>query len=290
MFDEKRCAEACAHIARRIVRPAILDYLRPGRLAVETKPDFSPVTAADREIEQATRRFLAAEFPGYGLLGEEFGPERLDSEYVWSIDPVDGTEAFAAGLPLFGTLLALIRQSGDGCRQPLLGAVYLPLQDHLIVGNRATTTLDGVSVRMPAPPDLERQCLILGNVSVLARNLAEDKAAQLFALAGRFRSTQTWGDCWGYHGMLLGAVHARFEGGLGVDDVAPLEPIILGAGGMVTDWEGRSITEAFSRLPSLDAAGDALGVIVSASPSLHRQMMDILAMDPARRQPEGRRV
>lgn len=105
--------------------PVILDYFRTN-LAVEQKDDASPVTRADRETETVLRQILAAEAPDHGVLGEEHGSERLDAEYVWVLDPIDGTRAFVNGIPLFGTLIALTHNG-----TPVLGVI-----DHPALGER----------------------------------------------------------------------------------------------------------------------------------------------------------
>jgi len=200
LYDESQCIAACGHIAREIVRPIVRRYFGDGSVAVERKRDRSVVTGADREIEARIRVFLEDRFPRFGLLGEEYGAERTGEEYVWTIDPIDGTEAFVAGLPLFGTLLAVVRQR-DGIREPLVGALYLPVQDQLVIGNRACTTLEGHPITMdPAPADV----LLLGNITECAKHLAPSQWAGLRRLATRYRATHTWGDCQGYMALLIG--------------------------------------------------------------------------------------
>src|ERR1700680_678484 len=99
---------------------AIRPYFRTP-LAVDDKPDLSPVTAADRAAEAAMRRLINARFPDHGIIGEEYGRERADGEFVWVLDPIDGTKSFISGMPLFGTLIALM-QAG----RPILGVIDQP--------------------------------------------------------------------------------------------------------------------------------------------------------------------
>jgi myo-inositol-1(or 4)-monophosphatase len=97
------------------------DFIRPLHgcrdVAVELKSDQSPVTLADRGVEELMRRMIKTRFPSHGLLGEELGPENTDAEFVWVLDPVDGTKPFITGVPLWGTLIALLHQG-----QPVLAA------------------------------------------------------------------------------------------------------------------------------------------------------------------------
>src|SRR5688572_12458146 len=134
-YDEEACRAAAEHIARQIVRPLIQKHWKTDSLKVATKSNASVVTDADHAIEEEIRAYLARSFPGYGVIGEELGAQDADRDLVWTIDPIDGTEAFVAGVPLFGTLLAVIRQRGSE-RTPVFGALYLPVQDQLVLGNR----------------------------------------------------------------------------------------------------------------------------------------------------------
>src|SRR5438874_2620835 len=105
MQDFIEAAEAAAEAAGAIIRP-----LFRSQLLVDSKGDASPVTEADRQAELAIRALLAARFPGHGIWGEEYGLERADAEYLWVLDPIDGTRAFVTGRPLFGTLIGLLRR------------------------------------------------------------------------------------------------------------------------------------------------------------------------------------
>ena len=257
------------------MRPLVHRYLSGTELGVEAKADRSLATAADLAIEREARDYLSREFPGFGLIGEELGASASDSEYVWTIDPIDGTEAFVSGLPLFGTLLAVIRQDDDGTRTPLLGAIYLSVQDRLVIGNRTVTTIDGQPVRMPTAVPMQDSTLILGDVSRIARAFPARTHDRLLALSGRFRATHTWGDCLGYLAMLEGRAHARIEANLGVDDIAPIEPVILGAGGTVTTEDGTTLSQALSACANL--GDDPSFVCVSAaSPRLHGELIAAL--------------
>ncbi|HTT80449.1 MAG TPA: inositol monophosphatase family protein, partial [Stellaceae bacterium] len=119
------------------------------KLAVDDKPDRSPVTAADRAAEAAMRELIAARFPDHGIIGEEFGREREDAEFVWVLDPIDGTKSFISGVPLFGTLIALAHRG-----RPILGVIDQPIQRERWIGAEdRPTTFNGAPVRCRACPD-----------------------------------------------------------------------------------------------------------------------------------------
>jgi myo-inositol-1(or 4)-monophosphatase len=265
VYDETSCVAACEHIARHIVRPLVLRHLTTAG-AIGTKSDGSLVTPADREIEAAIRAYLTERFPAFGLFGEEFGLERGYADYVWTIDPIDGTEAFVAGIATFGSLFAVVRQR-EGARVPLLGALYLPLQDRLLIGNAARTTLDREDLRVPQSAE---NVLLLGNVAKCARHMSLSQWEALRQHSLQYRSVQTWGDCLGYVNLITGKACARLEFGLGVDDVAPIEPILLGCGASVTCVDGTSISRALSSLHTLADETD-FGVLCAVSRAAHTQ-------------------
>src|SRR3954454_19416785 len=103
---------------------------------VEDKADLSPVTIADREAEMAMRRLIAVRFPDHGIIGEEFGREREDAEFVWVLDPIDGTKSFISGVPLFGTLIALARRG-----RPILGIIDQPISRERWIGATGRPTV-----------------------------------------------------------------------------------------------------------------------------------------------------
>src|SRR5215212_5982168 len=135
------------------------DFIRPlyrqPSVVVETKADLSPVTVADRGAEELMRTRIAKRFPTHGVIGEEFGSERAEAEFVWVLDPVDGTKAFITGLPLWGTLIALLHGG-----QPVLGCIHQPVLEQLVLGDCQTTQLNGRTVRCRATPRIEDATLL----------------------------------------------------------------------------------------------------------------------------------
>ena len=137
--------ESCRAFTLELAR-ASGDFIRPlfGRrdLPVELKSDQTPVTFADRGAEELLRRMINQNFPAHGIIGEELGAENPGAEFVWVLDPVDGTKSFVTGVPLWGTLIALLHRG-----QPVLGCIHQPVLQQLMLGDGATTTLNGRAVR-----------------------------------------------------------------------------------------------------------------------------------------------
>ena len=226
----------------------------PG-LAVETKADASPVTAADRGAEELMRARIAKKFPAHGIIGEEFGTERADAEFVWVLDPIDGTKSFISGVPLWGTLIALLHRG-----QPVLGAIHQPILRQLVVGDGTTTTFNGHTVHT-------RRCTRIEDATLLTSdplNPAKHQNGAAFdALARRAKLVRTWGDCYGYLLVTSGQADAMLDPIMNPWDIAALVPIIRGAGGVITDWRG-------------GAAYPATSTVAAATPALHAQIIGAL--------------
>ena len=248
-----------------LIRPYFGD---PG-LAVETKPDSSPVTAADRGAEELMRRLIRKRFPGHGIVGEEWGNENESSEWVWVLDPIDGTKAFAAACPLFGTLIALAHQG-----RPVLGAIHQPILRQLLVGDGETAVMhqgaEGVpyaglgaparrAVRVRPCADIEAATLLTSD----PLNPGKFRDGPAFdALARRARVFRTWGDCYGYLLLATGWADAMCDPIMNPWDIQALVPIVRGAGGVITDWRGGDPVKADS--------------IVAAGPLLHPRIIAAL--------------
>jgi len=197
---------------------------------------FDPVTAADRDAEAAMRALIAARFPGHGVLGEEFGAQAAGGSQVWVLDPIDGTRAFVSGLPLWGTLIGF-RQDGA----PRLGMLAQPYLGERFAG-------DGRSAELVARDGRRRlRCRACEGLAAATLSTTDP---DLFGGAdiGSFRRlrehvrlTRYGYDCYAYAMLASGFIDLVVEAGLKAYDIEPLVPIIEGAGGVVTDWEGRPI-------------------------------------------------
>jgi myo-inositol-1(or 4)-monophosphatase len=236
------------------------DFVRPlfgaPGLAVETKSDQSPVTAADRGAEELMRAMIAKKFPAHGIIGEEFGTERGDAEFVWVLDPIDGTKSFITGVPLWGTLIALLHRG-----QPVLGAIHQPVLRQLMLGDGATTTLNGRAVRCRATTRIEDATYLYSdpvNPAKFQRGPAHD------ALLRRVKLARTWGDCYGYLLVAAGWADVIADPIMNPWDIAACVPVIRGAGGVISDWNG-------------GAAYPAESTIASATPALHAEIVAALS-------------
>lgn len=209
---------------------------------------FDPVTAADRAAEQAMRTLIRRHFPEHGIIGEEFGNDRDDAEYVWVLDPIDGTKSFIAGMPVWGTLIALTRLG-----EPVFGMMHQPFMQERFTG-------DGQSAHFRGPAgkrDLHvRLCASLAEAILFTTSpllMQEPDRAIFHRVENKVRLSRYGGDCYAYCMLAAGHVDLVIETELKPHDIVPLIPIIRGAGGIVTSWDGGP-AEAGGRVI---AAGDA---------------------------------
>ena len=232
----------------------ILPYFANPQLIVETKSDHSLVTAADREAEELMRGLIARRYPDHGIIGEEFGSENPDARFVWILDPIDGTRSFVAGCPLFGTLICLMEYG-----QPVLGAIHNPATRQFLLGNNEETSLNGVPVRMRSTGELGDAVLLTSNPRT-PRELQDPKGWNM--LVGKVGEYYTWGDCYGYLLLAIGGADIMVDPIMKPWDLLPLIPIIRGAGGTITDWQGKEPIRGNS--------------IVATNPDLHPQVLACL--------------
>ena len=241
-----------AESSGNFIRPL---FGQPG-LAVETKADASPVTQADRGAEALMRAAIAKKFPTHGIIGEEFGSKRADAEFVWVLDPVDGTKAFITGVPLWGTLIALLYRG-----RPVLGCIHQPILRQLVLGDGVTTTLNGRAVRCRATTRIEDATLLTSdpfNPEKYQNGPAYDR------LTRRAKLVRTWGDCYCYLLVATGWADVCLDPIMNPWDIAALVPVIRGAGGVITDWRGQPPYPAES-------------TVAAATPALHAQVIKSLA-------------
>jgi len=239
---------------------AILPFFRTS-LSIDDKSGgtrFDPVTAADRAAEQAMRELIRHTFPEHGIVGEEFGAERTDAEYVWVLDPIDGTKSFIAGMPAWGTLIALTRFG-----EPVYGMMHQPF-------TRERFTGDGGAARYRGPTgsrDLRvRSCeslaeALLFTTSPLLMNEAD--RARFARVENAVRLSRYGGDCYAYCMLAAGHIDLVIETELKAHDVVPLIPIVTGAGGVITTWEG-------------DGAEHGGRVVVAGDARVHAAAMALL--------------
>lgn len=237
----------------------ILPFFRTA-LAVENKKagGFDPVTAADRAAEEAMRVLIRETFPEHGILGEEQPPERIDAEYVWVLDPIDGTKSFIAGMPAWGTLIGLMRFG-----EPVFGMMHQPFIGERFAG-------DGGAARYRGPAgdrDLGvRKCAslteaVLFTTSPLLMN--ETDRAAFRKVENTVRLSRYGGDCYAYCMLAAGLIDLVIETEIKPHDIVPLIPIITGAGGVVTTWEN-GVPQQGGR------------IVVAGDTRVHRAALEVL--------------
>lgn len=244
---------------------AVIRPLYRSGFAVDAKSDRSPVTAADREAEAAMRALLAVRFPDDAILGEEHGASGAagaGADWVWVLDPIDGTVSFVFGTPLFGTLVALCRRDPDapGGLRPVLGAIHQPITGETLVGDGERALLDGRPVRV-------RPCAHLDDAWLLATNLYASEAhhgpERWRRLAGRVRAARGFGDCMGYLLLACGHADIMVDAPMQPWDYLPLIPIVEGAGGRITNERGERV-------------GEGAAVIATGGGPLHEAVLEAL--------------
>ncbi|HTZ01135.1 MAG TPA: histidinol-phosphatase [Xanthobacteraceae bacterium] len=260
-IDFAAFVDELAAVSGETIRPFFRSALGNAGLGLENKSrsgGFDPVTAADRAAEAAMRTLIKRTFPEHGVVGEEFGAERADAEYVWVLDPIDGTKSFICGMPVWGTLIALTRGG-----EPIYGMMHQPFTREHFSG-------DGRGARYRGPAgDRElrvRDCptladAVLCTTSPLLMNAADRQRFQRVETAVRL--SRYGGDCYAYCVLAAGHIDLVIETELKPHDVLALIPIIEGAGGIVTTWDnGR--------------AHNGGRIVAAADKRVHAQALELL--------------
>jgi myo-inositol-1(or 4)-monophosphatase len=238
----------------------ILPFFRTA-LSIEDKGrggSFDPVTAADHAAETVMRALIRRTFPDHGIVGEEYGQERADAEYVWVLDPIDGTKSFISGMPAWGTLIGLMR-SGE----PVYGMMSQPFTRERFSGGGGAARYRGPA----GERDLRvRPCNRLSEAVLFTTSprLMNDADRKSFGrVEDAVRLSRYGGDCYAYCMLAAGHVDLVIETELKPYDVLPLVPIIIGAGGMITSWEG-------------GAPHDGGRIIAAGDKRMHKAAMELL--------------
>ncbi len=240
---------------------AILPYFR-ARPAVEHKGGarFDPVTEADRAAERAIRALVEARFPEDGIVGEELGAVRADAPRQWIVDPIDGTRAFIAGLPLWGVLVGLYENG-----EPVAGLIAQPYLGERFYGDAKNAWL---SDRFGERPLRTRSCPGLAQATLMTTSpylFAEADSPRYAAVEARARNVRYGADCYAYALLAGGCIDAVLEANLKPYDIMALIPVIEGAGGTITDWGGERLG------PESDGR-----VVAAATPELHGEILELL--------------
>ena len=218
-----------ANSAAEVIR----HYYRDG-VEVSMKPDATPVTRADIESEEVIRRAITAAFPDHGFYGEETGSRGLDAEYLWLVDPIDGTRSFVRGYPFFSTQIALMHQG-----KVIMGVSSAPAFKEIAWAERGQGAwLDGQRCRVSNVVRLDDAAVSSGNLRTLAGGPRWADWAKVVSSVGRIRG---YGDFYHYHLLASGRIDAVLESDVNVLDIAALSLIVEEAGGRFTDLDGQPI-------------------------------------------------
>jgi myo-inositol-1(or 4)-monophosphatase len=256
--DRLAFAHRLADAAGAVIRP----YFRRHIDVTDKGPQgfFDPVTDADKGAERIMRDMIANAYPADGIIGEEYGERSGDSGFVWVLDPVDGTRAFIAGQPLWGTLIAL-EQNG----KPVIGILDQSFLDERFIGVGGTTELRNAASTQRLKT---RSCAALADAVITTTHpmlhFKDAERQRYFEVEKRCRLSRYGGDCYGYALVAMGFVDLVIETDLKRWDIAPLIPIIEGAGGIVTNWEGHP-------------RSDGGNVIAAGDRRVHAEALKILA-------------
>ena len=200
---------------------------------IEIKSDASFVTNTDKAVETALRALIQENYPDHGILGEEFNNVKIDAEFVWVLDPIDGTAAFVAGIPVYGTLIGLAWRG-----QPYVGVI-----DHPVTLDR-WTGVSGIMAAHNGTPIQVRPCASVENAYTTCSNadfMNETERARFDVLRKRVQYVQYGGSCYSYGVLASGRTDLAIDSGLDTFDVYAPAAVIQGAGGYVTDWNGNPL-------------------------------------------------
>jgi histidinol-phosphatase len=246
---------SAARAAAAAAATEIMRYYR-GEIEVELKADLSPVTIADRRAEEIIKETLLAQFPDHGFYGEESGKDRADADYLWLVDPIDGTKSFVGGYGMFSTQIALMHRG-----QLVLGVSSAPAAGEVAWAVRGGGAwLDGAAVRVSSRTALSDAAVSTGNLRSLACSPRWAGLGRIAAQANRIRG---YGDYYHYHRLAAGQIDAVIESDVNILDIAALTVIVTEAGGVFTDLEGRQ-------------PGLATTSVLAAAPALHGILLDVL--------------
>jgi len=231
----------------------IASYFR-SNIQIDSKSDNSPVTIADKSAEELMRNEIMTEFPDHGIIGEEFGTYNDSAEYKWILDPIDGTKSFICGAVTFGTLIALVKND-----KPILGVINQPILNEFLIGDNFSSELNGQTAHV-------RNCVSLNDAVLLTTDHLHIKQYQdinkFDNLTGKVKLYRNWGDCYGYYLVATGFADIMVDPIMNLWDKMALIPIINGAGGTISDYQGGNPLSGTS--------------IIATGGSIHNDVVSIL--------------
>jgi len=239
---------AVALQAAKSARKLILSYYN-GDFDIEIKADQTPVTVADRKAEQIIRKTINSAFPDHGIFGEEYGADSKDTEYLWLVDPIDGTKSFVKRYGMFSTQIALMHRG-----ELILGVSCAPAMDELVWATRGGGAFgENGQLHISEVNTIKQASISTGNIQTLA---AGERWAALGRILAHTNRTRGYGDYYHYHRLAAGQLDAVIESDVNILDIAALCVIVTEAGGLFTDLDGRK--------PDLDTRS-----VLAATPALH---------------------
>jgi histidinol-phosphatase len=257
--------EFAVKIAREAGQFTLRYYRSPG-LAVESKGDGSPVTEADKGAEKLLRMLIAERYDDDAIMGEEFGESPGSSGFQWILDPIDGTKSFVSGVPLYTTLVAVMRNN-----EPLIGVIFAPAVDELVYAAKGKGCWHVVGGDRPLPARVssvnELADAVFLTTCVLSFTLERPQDGRLVfdKIAEECKITRTWGDAFGYMLVATGRAEIMLDPVMNLWDAAALQPIIEEAGGQFFDWQGKATVHSGEGV----ATNSALAPKVRSILSLH---------------------
>lgn len=225
LIDHKNFCKVLAQASADVIKR----YFRSG-VSVESKADNSPVTIADKKAEEVMRELIIKHYPDDGIFGEEFGVTNKDSEYTWILDPIDGTKSFICGANSFGTLIGLLKNG-----EPILGVYNHPILNDFLIGDNSETRINDHKTSIRNCDDLRKAILLTTDHLNIEKYQNIDKFNHLLKKVNLYRN---WGDCYGYYLLATGYADIMIDPIMSPWDLLPLIPIINGAGGIITDYQG----------------------------------------------------
>jgi myo-inositol-1(or 4)-monophosphatase len=249
LSEFKNFSRILTHASSEIIKT----YFRT-KLTVDSKSDNSPVTIADKKAEEVMRELISKHFPDHAIIGEEFGQTNQDAEYTWILDPIDGTKSFICGAFSFGTLIGLLKNG-----QPILGVYNHPILNDFLIGDNLITEINGSKTVIRNCNDLSKAVLLTTDHLNVKKYQNIEKFNSLIQKVKLYRN---WGDCYGYYLLVTGYADVMIDPIMSSWDLLPLIPIIQGAGGTITDYQGND--------PVIGKSA------VASSPDIHSEIISLL--------------
>jgi histidinol-phosphatase len=249
---------ASALQAAKSAREVILSYYN-GEFDIEIKADQTPVTVADRAAERIIRETLSSRFPDHGIFGEEYGADNKNTEYLWLVDPIDGTKSFVKRYGMFSTQIALMHKG-----EIILGVSCAPAMNELVWATRGGGAHDeNGQLHVSKVNDISQASISTGNIQSLA---AGDQWPALGRILAKTNRTRGYGDYYHYHRLAAGQLDAIIESDVNILDIAALYVIVTEAGGVFSDLNGQP--------PDLDTRS-----VLAATPELYTSLSNELKQD-----------